>query len=360
MTICSRLRTEEMAAAGSGSPSSVGSSDSAFESFEMRRMNTALAELGSCCRTTLALQSFEVFEAQLKNKSCIPARANPSSVDGTTDVDSEMGLTMRRVQRRRVQAYSSPQQMQVAKDGLRLLTPTKPEPPLPNIWSRLALPKSKTTSNLLSLQSASAPRLPTPTALRPKPGEWLSPYHARRVSGHPPTPERKSEIMKDVRHLVRTPARIVQQRMSASRTPAYGSNVSSSSEVRRLTSSKTMPHLRKPSSTTPITKPLPVAMLKEFDKVSDSLSCASLETGCPPPPPRRAKSPEAATKMVNGGKVLKSRRRSERKSSGEMIKGVFDAGMKQMKQMGKRVGGSMSWVGSQEDLTINVLASGAR
>ena len=342
------------------SPSSTGSSDRAFESSEMCRMNMALAELQSHCRTTQALQSLEAFETNLKKILGIRSPTHTSAVDSTASLDSEDEMRFLRAQKRKQQARSSLQQSQTTKLASTLLTPTKLEPPLPNIWSRLALPKSKTTSNLLSLQSSFTSRLPTPVSRQPKPGEWLSTQHARRTSRSRGTSERKSDVLRDVREFVKTPAKIVHQRMSSTpRTPSYGSNVDKSAG-RMLASSKTMPHLRKASTTTPVIRNPPVARLKEFDKLTENLTCAALETGRPPPLAPRVKTPGIVVKMMDGEKVLKSRRRSQRKSSGEIIKGVFDAGVKQVKQMGKRVGGSMSWVGSQEDLSINVLVADGR
>ena len=357
MTICNRLRTEEMHAPVPASPSSAGSSDAAYESADIHRMNVAVTELRSCCQTNQALQSFEIFETQLKKSLGIPSPTKSSAIDGTADMASEDEMRMLRVQRRRQQIRPC-QQRSTPKHEPAMLTPTKLEHPLPNIWSRLALPKSKTTSNLLTLQSPS--RLPTPQPSHPKPGEWLSPHATSRATGPQEAPERRNEVLKDIRQFVKTPVKVVQQRMSAPRNPSYSSNVNNTSGGKTLTSSKTMPHLRKASTTTADTRTPLVSRMGGFDKVSENLTCAAFETGRPPPPLPRDKTPGSAVKLVDGEKILKSRRRSERKSSGEIIKGVLDAGMKQVKQMGKKVGGSMSWVGSQEDLSINVLATGSR
>ena len=343
------------------SPSSAGSSDRVFETPDVRRMNTALKELRSCCRTTPALQSLETFETKLKENLGLSPSVGTSTVDGTADLHSEDGMSLLTTQKRRQQAFSSPQQIRKTKHVSRPLSPTKVEPPLPNIWSRLALPKSKTTSNLLNLQSSSTLRLPTPVSHQPKPGEWLSPQHARRTSRARPTSERRSEVLKDVRQFVKTPARMVQRRMSSiPRAPSPGSNISNQPQTKTLGSSKTMPHLRKATTTTPIAKLPQVASLGEFDKAAEDLTCVAVETGRPSPPRPRVRTSATMTRTINDEKVLRSRRRSQRKSSGEIIKGVFDAGLKQVKQMGKRVGGSMSWAGSQEDLSINTLATGTR
>jgi hypothetical protein len=56
-------------------------------------------------------------------------------------------------------------------------------------------------------------------------------------------------------------------------------------------------------------------------------------------------------KAPGGGKekVIRSQRRTERQISGEKVKSLFGAGMREVKKIGRRVG-SMSWAESSEDL----------
>lgn len=393
MTICNRLRTEEMNAPGSSSPSSSYSSDRSIDSSDIRRMRKAFSELRACCRTTQALQSLEAFETQLRKNLNVPPTPKSAAIDGTNDLDTEEEAKVRVAhKRRREQVSSSPTQTKAP------LVSTKLEQPLPNIWSRLALPKSKTTNNLLGTYSESDSRLP-PATQRPQPGDWMSPHHARRAS----RPDRSlldTKTESQMRQLLKTSVKSIQQRLSAPRLPSYGSRVSSNgsakSENKTLAASKTMPHLRKASTTTAQVKPITAQKMSGFEQVAANLAISALETGRPPPPQAallrtrskpsfppsvrspapvamgssistgmrsppliRIKSPITAKKTPDSEKTLRSRRLSSRKSSGEVIKGVFGAGAKQVKHMSRR---SVNWLssplGSQEDLSINVLSMG--
>ncbi|RMZ84475.1 hypothetical protein DV738_g728, partial [Chaetothyriales sp. CBS 135597] len=74
----------------------------------------------------------------------------------------------------------------------------------------------------------------------------------------------------------------------------------------------------------------------------------------------RAKTPPTVVRVLDDEALNKNRRRSARKSNGDLVKGVLDASLKQVRLMGKLVGDGVSWMGSQEDLDIKVFATHAK
>lgn len=374
------------------SPSSISSGDSdrpPWESSDARRMNTTLQELRACCRTEIALQSLETFEVQLRkstNMPCRPVRRRMS--DGGSDLsdeDADRILKARLNTQHALQSRSTP----VTARGIsRIPTPIKIDPPLPSIFSRLALTKSKTTSNLATLSSLSTfgiTNLSTSKVSLPSTSHSLgaktTEQHVRRKSGIE-TSERVDEAALESPEDTTKPWIADAKRRISNRTTSIGSTQSSrssgsiqanisklvrKSHLRHASTTTSLPHLCHGNSR---------AKVSRDDRVTEGVSVRGIEAGHRHPQPARPRSPgEADVELVNvhkgmrpqwdanakagsAEKVIRSKTRTqaERQSSGEVVKTFFDAGISQVKKMGRRVGGSMSWAGSAEDL--NAMVSG--
>ncbi|RMD42392.1 hypothetical protein DV735_g2715, partial [Chaetothyriales sp. CBS 134920] len=320
MSITGRLRQEGMNDNLETPPGSSRSHERASSGSDDQRMKQALSELRSCCRTSLALQSFELFEKSLK-KSLAAGPASQNAVKTRAGVDRQPAL-------------SSATENGPLNPSSALTTPTKVEHAFPNILSRLTLPKSKTTGNLGAVQSASTLSLAAPMASLTGATEPVSPQHGRRPSGPSVAAENKNALLRDVREFVKTPVKMIHQRFSAvPRTPSYGSEVSTKAEARKLSNSMTMPQIGPSTSA---------------NQPANRAQC------------ERVKTPPTVVKLFDEEALIKNRRRSTRKSNSDLVKGVLDASLKQVRLMGKLVGEGVSWMGSQEDLDIKVIATRAK
>ena len=377
------------------SPSSLSSDDSdrpPWESSDARRMNTALRELRACCRTEIALQSLETFEAQLRKSTNMPwspqwTRMSARGSD-LRDEHTDRILKVRLNTQHALQSRSTP--ATVTRTS-RIPTPAKPEPPLPSIFSRLALTKSKTTSNLATLSSLSTfgiSNVPTSKVLLPSTSNSLeaktTEQHVRQKAGIE-TSERVDEAAFGSPEDRTKPCIADAKRRISNRTTSIGSEQSSrSSGSIQANISKFVrnSHLRNASTTTSLPQLChgnSHANVNRDVRVTEGVSVRALEAGHRDSQPARPRSPgEADVELVNANKDMRPqwdanakadsaeqvsrsriRTRSERQSSGEVVKNLFDVGMTQVKRMGRRVGGSMSWAGSAEDLNAMVSGRGA-
>ncbi len=394
MSITDRLRTENMRAAMTASPSSISSGDSgrsSYESSDAQRMNAALDELRGYCRTEVTLKSFEAFEAQLRKSTNMHRRPVQQRMSrGGTELSDEDADRTLRARLNTQHALQSRATAATTRGISRISTPIKVEPPLPSIFSRLALTKSKTTSNLATLSNlstfgipnSSTSKLSIPCISHSLGAKMTEPIqHIRRKSDLQTAQKVGVEALEGREERAKRKATDAQRRVS-NRTMSIGSTQSSMSSgfiqanvsklvkrshVRQSSTTTSLPHLRQEQS---------FAKVDGDDDAADDVSVDAIEAGHrhaqPPKPKSRGRAEvelveahkgmrshwDAETKTVGAEKVIrsKSRRQTERLSSGEVVKTIFDAGISQVKKMGRRVGGSMSWAGSAEDL--NAMVSG--
>lgn len=268
----------------------------------------------------------------------------------------------------------------------RIPTPAKPEPPLPSIFSRLALTKSKTTSNLATLSNLStfgisnlsSSKLSLPSTSHSLGAKTAEP-HVRGKSGVL-TSEKVGEAAPRWLEDKTKPWTAEAKRRISKRTTSIGSSHSSKSSgsihanISKLVKGT---HLRHSSTTTSLPhlcQDYSHAEVGRDDHVANGMSVRAIEAGHRHPQPSRPRSPwsanvdvvdahkgmrpqwDANAKAGSAEKVIRSkiRTRAERQSSGEIMKTFVDAGISQVKKMGRRVGGSMSWAGSVEDLNVMV------
>ena len=327
MSICDRLRTEALRAAISSSSVSASSAPDTSDSFELtehNRMLAALHELRGYCQTTKARNSFQIFETKLKG-----GRSQHLVRDSSSEYfELDNGGASCKARARDGHAFERSgvvgQTKVNSKKAVPLPTMRKPEVTLPNIWERLSLNKSKTTGDI-------APR-----------------HHRRKSStntvSYPPYRAESGESLAVVPLLPRVP-------VSHSRNPSNSSSASTAKVGTAFGPQYTppRPHLCHCSTSS--------SLVSRFDKLDQGASVSSIESDhrlppTPPPPPTAKHS----VISISGERYVKSRRECERRSSGEIMKGFWQAGVKQVRKMGQRVGGSTSWVGSGDDL--NAMVSG--
>jgi hypothetical protein len=357
MSVCDRLRTENMRAAGNASPASTVTCDSdvrQLDSDDVRRMNTALQELRGYCRTEEAVKSFNVFEDQLRQNSDAPSGlCRRPAIDAGSDASAEDADRIRRA-RLRVEQNLETKIPLAARRGSRIPTPVKTDSMLPNIFSRLALPKSMTTSNLTTLSNFGAGNILAAKVAQTSPADGageapIVPIHARRKSGVQITEHQRKEALKDredkaKQRVAETQRRISDKSMIATTVSSPKSNITTSyaskpAQLHRSSLSVPSNLCQLPREVTARTARLGTEKFGNFE----GRECS-----------RPAQMPAPRNTDTNTEQQSKVRRKPQRQSSGDLMKGLFDAGISQVKRMGRRVGGNMSWTGSAEDVSTTL------
>lgn len=316
-------------------------------------MNAALDELRSCCRTPDALSSFETFESKLLKKLGMTRqnlnRASSFALD-TRDADWKSRLS-RGGRPTLTTGWSLSQSPRNASTTSRISNVTAEAVMTGTskiFYGESGLAKSKTTGNLASLIPAMTKRPTRATAdSEPKSDMLEKPSDRRRTSYFECSPETRVRAMKERED--RAARRVAETRQrSCSRFPSLGIPKSETHGKIRQSSARITVRADEEQSS------MPGGKVNTYDAVVESLDCAMLESGHAIPPPATSMSVPPRVQMVNvpgGGKekVVKSRRKAERQTSGEMVKTLLGAGVREVKKMGRRVGG-INWAGSNEEL----------
>lgn len=313
-------------------------------------MLTALGELRSCCKTGEARCSFEVFEQNMKQNLAVPSFTSAQSVSDTED---QVATVQARARVNRSIARLRASEGNNAASRVVVPAPTqrsRPSLPLPNIWERLSLTKSKTTGNLADMSHEPA----IMAAQRSHPARPVATWHHRRKSSAQSVAQSiPAAVLEEHKEssVLRTPRALVPHRRQSSNVTM--SSMSSTQAGSRWEvegpSRRPLCHCETSSGS-----------FGRFDEIYPGVTVASIENGhapAPQPPPAKAKSlpsPKIPGPSVDGEGYNKSRREKHRRSSGEAMKELWQAGVDQVKKMGKRVGGSGSWAGSSEDFDTMV------
>lgn len=326
-------------------------------------MDAALEELRACCRTEQAVKSFEAFEAQLRKSTNSTAPLRHTRLRKSNPIDDDADRILKARMKTQEALQSRPTPVTVIR-GSRIPTPAKADPPLPSIFSRLTLTKSKTTGNLATLSTFEMPSLSTTKLSLPstshsteaKVGDTAT--HIQRKSGFQITQKAREEALKEREQKAKQRAADAQRRLGE-RSNSYGSMASSATFADNNSKLTKKSHLHHAGASLPSLLPMhrPHDQSCPANIVDDGINYRAIKSGHAPLPPRPRSPWHAQVKMVGDEKVIKSRRKPDRQSSGEIVKGLLDAGMSQVKKIKRRVGGSMSWAGSMEDL--NSVMSGS-
>jgi hypothetical protein len=346
ISLCDQLRMKELKKPlHSPSESSEKQVDLLFEKSEKCRMNSALTDLRDHCKTTEALRGFEEFEGVLLKRLGVSRQALNRASAPVSDEGEEKESTNSRT-------------LAVSRSMSKM--PCTPSSPVSRISSVNAeaimagasksfygegtIKKSKTTGNLLSL----APMVPkrrysiiARPPSHPVPSQQVS--HRRKASYFECSPESRAKAMREREQRAARRAAQVHRRSTSQHMSAAGLNSRQPSGKNTSIAESTRPQPRSYNS-----------KVDSGDQVSFSLSAAALESGhgVPPPVPP-VKMVPLRVEMVNvssGGqeKVIKSRHKPERQSSGDRMKNLLGASVREVKKMGRRVSG-MSWPGSGEE-----------
>ena len=364
-------------------------------------MEAALHELYRCCRTSQALKSFEVFETQVRESTRThskPPRRTLRSSDSGFFLEDD--IRHRQAKERFRKTNEDPPHTVKHQPDKKLATVKSSvaraeQLPMPNILSRLALPKSKTTSNLLSMHTDTQ-QGPTPTSHRLRKGQAPSvavQKHARRTS-YLPVSSKKQPRHSNLQDSSGERHSMIAARTATARLSSHDSNTLPTADPRQQGQRQSaiydnavthrqastsgsdldislapprLPVMRLPSSGSTVSLVDSDDGLRRrvltrtadeghrhvvggVDDLTDETPSDVVEAGHSRPP-YPSSGPSANIETIRDEKVVKSKRRSGRQSSGEFARTLFDASISQVRKMGKRVGGSMSLGKSSEDLS---------
>ncbi|EXJ94601.1 hypothetical protein A1O1_02997 [Capronia coronata CBS 617.96] len=355
VSLCDHLRTEEMSQAKSLSPLDTTNrkAEHLLDNREKDRMRTALNELKGSCRTKEAVDSFEDFEIQLLKKFGVSRqtlhRTGNFSVgdinhDRKEKIPGRAGL-------KPVTGSNAPQSPRNSSATTSRISSVNAEAVMSlrssKFYGNGGFAKSKTTGNLASLLPTIPKKQPVSTSSSATmPSTEVKTSLRRRTSFFDRSPETLNESLK-CRKDQAAPRAVEASRRSTPRFSSFGFP-KSESQTRLLSSSRIAVRPEQDRCESKIRK------VNAFDSVVGSLDCAMLESGhpLPPLPTRDTGSPRVHVVKVPGGgreKLVKSRRKVDRQISGEIVRNFLGAGMREVKKMGRRVGG---WGGSSEDLLL--------
>ncbi|OAP65402.1 hypothetical protein AYL99_01374 [Fonsecaea erecta] len=358
MSLCDRFHMNELNRPPPSPSESTGKKiDRLFENIEKVRMNSVLNELRTHCKTEEALESFEDFENILLRKLGI-LRQSLRRV-------GSLAFAGKEVERRSETSASNgfkPFLLNTTASPGNASTPTSRissvnaeavlTEPSKTFYGGGNMAKSKTTGNLASL----TPLIPKRQYVianhsRPKSNTAQPASHRRRTSYFDCSPETRAKAMKEREDRAFRRAAEAHRR-SNSQIPLMGV-VKSRGQSKDPASSSDAVTI---SGSIPPRFSSSCSKVEAAEAVTGSLSAAMLESGHVRPPPiavsRASPSRVQLVELPGGGKekVVKSRRKSERQISGERVKTLFGASMREVRRMGRRVSG-IGWPGSSDDLT---------
>ncbi|KIW89380.1 uncharacterized protein Z519_10234 [Cladophialophora bantiana CBS 173.52] len=360
VSICDRLRTKELnVPPPSPSESSEKKTDRLFDNGERVRMNNALNELREHCKTEEALKSFDDFENALLKKIGISRqslrRAGSLAFAGK-GVERKQGISESSGSRLfPLNMSNSPGNASTPTSRISSVNADAVPPESSKLfYGEGAIAKSKTTGNLAALIPL-IPLIPkrqyvVASSSLPKSNTVQPLSHRRKTSYFDCSPETRAKAMKEREERASRRAAEAHRR-SSSHMPVLDVTKSRGQSKDQGSSSRVV----KISEAAQSQVNSSTSKIDASGAVADSLSAAMLENGYVPPPPNTMStdlpSRVELVELSGGGKgkVVKSRRKTERQISGEMVKILFGAGMREAKRMGRRVSG-MSWPRSSDEL----------
>ena len=347
-------------------------------------MEAALHELHHCCRTTQALKSLEAFETQLRASTCVPSKPPLTTLRSSdSGFFLEDDVRHKQARQRFRKTMEEPRHTITHQPEEKLATVkssvAQSEPPMPNILSRLALPKSKTTSNLFGIQ-ADTQKFPIPTTHRLQKSQVPSvaaQKHARGTS-YILVSSKKQSRHSNLQEFSVEDHSTIAARTATARQSSHDSNTLPTADSRRRGQRRCaiydnalahrqastsgsdlgasflpprLPAMRFPSSGSIVSfvdsddglrrqaftgtaGENHYQMVEGVDGVTNGALSNSVEASHPIPI-YPSSGPSASSEMVKGEKVVKLKRRSGRQSSGEFVKTLLDASISQVRKMGK-------------------------
>ncbi|KAK4940206.1 hypothetical protein LTR10_019635 [Elasticomyces elasticus] len=352
VSLCDRIRNQEMQHAEplNTKDADNGRLDELFDNTEKVRMYAALNNLRKDCKTAIAVGSFEEFETGLLGKSENSRsghRRRPSHIVGRVQ-------SIGRMKAPGSGSVRPPLSWGMSQSPGNISSRTNAEAVMSSssdaFYGVGSLPKSKTTGNLASFIPVTVKKQTArATNSSAKLSTTVAPIHRTTTSYLCSSPELRDKVLKDREERAARRAADA-HRHSSSRFPSQSADTNGDQTRMHLQSLKTSVPLGKEQTKVSQTQ------ASTLDDVVEPLDRATRESGHGVQPlmhvERAQNSSQVQIVNVSGGgveKVIKSRRKTERQSGGEMVKSLFGVGMREVKKMSRRVG---SWAGSSDDLSL--------
>lgn len=329
MAICDKLRAAECERNEDCPLESNNDKDSRLDAQDKTRMCTALKILRHCCQTPEALQSFQNFEVEFRDKTSLSRgllhtnnRMRPEKQD---DAAFQGGKPNKlRKSRTMLQSPNLTSPMSSQGSSLELGCETK-------FYGQGTLAKSKTTGNLASLLPLIHKKATALTAgLACNAEDAQTESHKNSVSFFSYSPGLSGKALKYHEDRFGKPAAEGLNQSDTWRDSKYpGSDKSSNVPGISKTVGATIKHRRVSSfilvSTQSLERPDARIGHEQYMTLSPKDEANINGSGMD-------------TQITKGSAI---RRRSERQFSGETVKNFFGAGIREMKKMSRRVSGGM-------------------
>lgn len=311
-------------------------------------IETAIIELTCHCKTTEALQSLSKFETRLlqdvgRNRNNATAQlVQQGLLAGHSDLPKPFGLYSNKI-------WIAPSPPETAASTTSQVSSINAEATLaagPRFFDgRGGIAKSKTTGHLASLiplfQARSrsiAPTTSLPQATTAEPSN-----HRRKTSYFDCSPETRARALKERED--RAARRVAEVRRSGGKQ--LSNSKMPTTQPHPLITMTTTRNQRPGLTCSPATPPSGMdagarnigALARVKDEVTSSLRAAAVT--------RNHIEAQGQPSRVDEGE------KSRRKVSGEIVKNIFGVGMREMRKMGRRVGGGLAWSDSHEDLPLS-------
>lgn len=322
-----------------------------WESKDRLRVETAISELRSFCKTAQAENSFARFEKQLSQElgkspyiSIAHTGRHKTLQQGGVPMLAGSDFKPKGI-------WTSPSSLETTSTTTSRVSSINAEATsavgAKFFYGRGGIAKSKTTGHLASLiPMIHAKSMAVTTSNTPKPSCKELSSHRRRTSYFDCSPETRARAMKERED--RAARRVAEVRRRSEGKLHPSGKTSNSLQPHRLKIT-TSPEFQQQQRASPFETPAADSQAEVNSgnavggehEVQHSLRSAPIVF--------TKGEAHAQTNQVGG--LEKGRRKAERQFSGEIVKSLFGAGMREMKKMGKRVGRGRVWSESHEDLS---------
>jgi hypothetical protein len=330
------------------------SADLLWEAKDRMRIEAAVIELRSFCKTTHALHSFANFETRLfqeferSQNNGIPQPARHGLLAERIEVPKLSGLDS--TQKKIWIAPPSPEAASFTTSRVSSINAEATMAAGPKLFYGIGgIAKSKTTGHLASLIPLIQAKSIAPTTSHiPKLSTAESSKHRRKTSYFDCSTETRAHAMKErgdraARRVAEVRRRSEGRLLSTGKIPIIQPH-----PLITITPPRNRRQRQTCSPATPASGGDVGACSRDAVVTREHEVISSLRSA-----PVTCAHIEVHTQPSHMEKMEKSRRKAERQFSGEIVKSFIGAGMREMRKMGRRVGGGMVWSGSHEDLSLS-------
>lgn len=340
VAICDKLRSEEHAADENSTTTSNRNTDEAIlDAKDKMRMRTASNILRTYCRTAEALQSFESFDRQLCKKLGI--HHNTGALKDRVSLPGEDNWKIQRSNFFKVRKLRSmPQSPNLDCTTISRVSSLDMEANSSSFYGQGALTKSKTTGNLASiLPLIHKKTLALTTSYTQKSINTHPKVHQQKTSYFDCSPEMRAKALRERETRAARRVAEVKNRSETHTTKTTNLGTNQVGLERVLSAPSIAPKHRRVSSFIIATPQSSNGLGANFDHETPKGERG--ESSLPSPTDRRRpKDPQGG--VVSQEDTFKLRRRPERHFSGEIMKNFFEAGLREVRRMDRRVSGGMA------------------